>query len=175
MPKNLHKPGSPQTGLHSWASSTEPPTPKSELKFSSESQTKYKSAPFLVRLADPKMGPRNPRHLLKSGSKNKATKRTHFKARKFSLQPCNLQLWPLQFSRKTTISRTVEAHCQGTCFASLFGISFGDALCAVQLCLHRSHVEPHWKRNLHWNQNEMEAAGGRWRPHWKCNLQCNCS
>ena len=42
-------------------------------------------------------------------------------------QPRNLQLWSLQFSRKTTMT-------QRTCFSE-------DALCTVQRCLHGSRTE----------------------------------
>ena len=56
VPKNLHKPGSPQTGLHSWALSTAPPTTNQSLNFSSKAKKKYKSA---GQFFGPPGGPKN--------------------------------------------------------------------------------------------------------------------
>ena len=85
VPKKLYKPGSPKR-----TSIVELHRPNHELPYQSIVPKKYKSAAhFLVRLADPKIGPRKLRHLLfpltqNGGSKNKAA---YFQTR----SPFNLQ------------------------------------------------------------------------------------
>ena len=113
VPKNLHKPGSPKTGLHSWASSTEPPTPISEHSFFLESPKKYKSAaPFFGPPGGPKNWPAKPATFTFPSYPKRRPQKQGRQTDPFlgpQILPSTLYFQSFSFavSRKTTMTRTV--------------------------------------------------------------------
>ena len=175
VPKNLHKPGSPKTGLHSWASSTEQQTPISEHSFFLESPKKYKSAaPFFGPPGGPKNWPAKPATFTFPSYPKRRPQKQGRQTDPF-LGPNSL--FNLVFSIFFLCSFTQnnnDPHSGGPLSGNLFCIHFlalvlGTRFAPFNSACMEAMLKPHWKRNLHWNQNEMEAIGGRWRPHWKCN------